>query len=273
MVRQNISDDTFRQLRDFIYGKSGIYISDTKKYLLENRLYKRLQERRLNSYEDYLYLIKYSHDGDELKRLFDVVTTNETYFFREPLQFEVLTREIIPPLLRNGSGNVKIWSAACSTGEEPYTIAMLLKETPEMKGLRTEIVASDISEGVLASARKGVYSSYSVRNVPERYLKKYFTNSDDLYTLDPGIKSMVRFMNVNLVDDGHVRTLRNFDVVFCRNVLIYFDDSAKKKAVSNIYDALKPGGHLFVGTSESLHNVTRAFRPVVFNKTLVYKRV
>ena len=273
MIAQKMQDETFRKLRDFIHEKSGIYISDNKKYLLENRLHRRLQERGLKSYEDYLYLIQYSADSNELKKLFDVVTTNETYFFREPQHFDILVKHIIPSIVSSRAKTFKIWSAACSTGEEPYTIAMLLKENPSMTSIRTEIIGTDISDAVLQAAKRGVYSSYAVRNIPPNFFKKYFRDANGVYTLDPSIKRMVRFQNVNLIDEKSMRMFRNFDVIFCRNVLIYFDENAKKKVVSLLYDALKPGGYLFIGASESLHNVTRAFKPLVINRTVVYQRV
>jgi len=272
MVTKQISDETFRQIRDFIYEKSGIFVPDNKKYLLENRLHRRLAEKNLKSYEDYLYLIKYAGDREEMRKLFDVVTTNETFFFREPQQFEVLTKNIIPGLIGKGARRLRIWSAACSTGEEPYTIAMLLKEHRETSLLPSEIISTDLSASVIEAAKKGIYTNYAVRNMPPQYLKKYFDSSNGVYRLNDTIKAMVRFSQLNLVDEKSMKSMRNFDIVFCRNVLIYFDDRAKKKAVSLIYDAMKPGGYLFIGTSESLHNVTRAFRPAVFNKTVVYER-
>ncbi|NOZ24758.1 MAG: protein-glutamate O-methyltransferase CheR [Nitrospirae bacterium] len=273
MVTPKLKEETFRQLRDFVHEKSGIYIPDTKKYLLENRLVRRLEEKKLKSYEDYLYVIKYSGNGDEITKLFDAVTTNETYFFREPRQFDVFVGHVVPSILSAGSRGIRVWSAACSTGEEPYTIAILFNEHQEMKLIRKEIIGSDISNGVLDAARKSIYSSYAVRNVPEKYLKKYFRNTGNVYSLDPRIKAMVKFLNINLVDEKQVKMLRNLDVVFCRNVLIYFDDKNKRKAVSLIYDSLKPKGYLFIGMSESLHTVTRAFRPISINKTVVYQKV
>ena len=272
-----MTDDVFKQTRDFIYEKSGIFVPDNKKYFLENRLGRRVQEKQLKGFEDYLYIIKYGADKNELVTLFNLVTTNETFFFREPQQFEVFCGELFNRIkaenTKSGRKDIRIWSAASSTGEEAYTLAMIMTEKPEMKALRPEVAASDISESVLASARAGVYGSYAVRNIPENYLKKYFTGSNQQFMLSPAVKSMVKFMRINLVEDRDVKALKGMDVIFCRNVLIYFDDKAKQKAVSLMYDALRPGGYLFVGTSESLHNITRAFRPIVINKVIVYQKV
>lgn len=272
-----MTDDVFKQLRDFIYEKSGIFIPDNKKYFLENRLGRRVQEKNLRGYEDYLYILKYGADKNELTILFNLVTTNETFFFREPQQFEVFSGELFNRIMaenaKSGRKEIKIWSAACSTGEEPYTIAMILLEKPEAAAIRKEIYASDISDSALESAKAGVYGSYAIRNVPEPYLKKYFTNTNQQYSISSHIKSLTKFIKINLIDDKDVKAVRGVDVIFCRNVLIYFDDKAKQKAVSNLYDALRPNGYLFVGTSESLHNITRAFRPIVINKVIVYQKV
>ena len=274
-----LSDETFRQLRDFIYEKSGIFIPDNKKYFIENRLGKKIQEKNLKGYEDYLYVLKFGGDKNELTKLFDLVTTNETFFFREPQQFDVLGGELLAKIIsengKAGKKEIKVWSAASSTGEEPYTISMILSEKTEAALFRKEIYASDISESVLASAKAAVYGSYAVRNVPEFFMKKYFTaaSANQQYQLSAGVKSMVKFMKVNLIDDKDSRLIRGMDVVFCRNVLIYFDEKAKQKAVSLLYDALRPNGYLFIGTSESLHNITRAFKPTVINKVIVYQKM
>lgn len=271
MLNPVLQDTTFKQLRDFIYEKSGIFIPDTKKYLIETRLVKRIEDKNLKGFEDYLHFIRYSTNGDELAKLFDTVTTNETFFFRESQQLDVFTDILLPKILEKGSlKTLRIWSAACSTGEEPYTISMILME--KMPGIRPDIAASDISDRVLDSAKKAVYGSYSIRNIPPPYLKKYFWANGQSYELDPSAKSPVRFMNLNLIDEKKTKGITGMDVVFCRNVLIYFDDKAKQKVVSHLYDSLKPGGYLFIGASESLHNVTRAFKPLVINKVIVYQR-
>ncbi|KAF0178992.1 MAG: chemotaxis protein methyltransferase CheR [Nitrospirae bacterium] len=272
-----MADDVFRQLRDFIYEQSGIFIPDNKKYFLENRLGRRVQEKNFKGYDEYLYLLKFGGDKNELIKLFELVTTNETFFFREPQQFEVLCGELLKKIMEEntkaGRCDIRIWSAASSTGEEPYTISMMLMERSEAAGFRKEILASDISESVLASAKAAVYGSYAIRNVPPAYMSKYFTNTDLNYKLAESVKANVRFMKINLMSDRDVRNIRGVDVIFCRNVLIYFDEKAKQKALALMYDALRPGGSLIVGTSESLHNITRAFRPAVINRVVIYQKV
>jgi len=274
MLNIPLVETTFKDLRDYIYEKSGIYIADSKKYLIENRLSRILQEKKLQSYEDYLKFIKYSSNGNELTRLFDAVTTNETYFFREPQQLAVFAEGVLTKVLeqKKGMKNIKVWSAACSSGEEPYTLSMILMEKRLLTS-KFEIYASDLSEGVLASAKRAVYNSYSVRNIPGPYMNKYFSNNGQSYTLHDSVKNTVKFMKVNLIDNKNMASLRGMDVIFCRNVLIYFDTRSKQKVVSNLYDSLNPGGYLFIGQSESLHNVTRALRPCVINKVIIYQKV
>jgi len=274
MLNIPLVESTFKDLRDYIYEKSGIYIADTKKYLIENRLSRILQENKLQSYEDYLKFIKFSSNGKELSRLFDAVTTNETYFFREPQQLTVFAEGVLTKILEHKKGTkyIKIWSAACSSGEEPYTLSMILLEK-RIQTTNFEIYASDLSEGVLTSAKRAVYNSYSVRNIPGPYMNKFFSNNGQSYILNDSVKNTVKFMKINLIDNKNMASLRGMDVIFCRNVLIYFDTRSKQKVVSNLYDSLNPGGYLFIGQSESLHNITRAFRPCVINKVIMYQKV
>ncbi|MFA5073238.1 MAG: protein-glutamate O-methyltransferase CheR [Nitrospirota bacterium] len=267
-----LQDTTFKQLRDFIYEKSGIFIPETKKYLLEKKLLTRLEQRNLHSFEEYLPYVRSGSNGDELGKLFDAVTVNETFFFREPQQLEVfiesLTKRIIE---KRSSSELKLWSAASSTGEEPYTLAMMLLEKKLFT--KMEIMGSDISGEVVEAAKKGIYGSYSMRNVPEVYVQKYFTKNGLGYELSPIVKNIVRFTVINLMDEKKIRALPSMDIIFCRNVLIYFDEKAKQKVVSLLYDTLRPGGFLIIGSAESLHNITRAFRPVLFDKVVAYERV
>ncbi len=274
MLTLTLDDRIFREFREYIYDKCGIFIADNKKYLIENRLSRIIQEKRLDSYEAYLNLLRVSTNGNELTRLFDAVTTNETYFFREFQQIELFVEQLIPNIMKhkNGTGKLKIWSAACSTGEEPYTVAMMMMEkfiSPD----RFEIHASDLSESVLASAKSGVFNSYSVRNISEAYMNKYFVSTGQSFSLKDTVRNKVAFRKANLINNMDMRALRGMDVIFCRNVLIYFDLKAKQKVISNLYDSLTPGGYLFIGASESLHNITRAFKPCIINRVVAYQKV
>jgi chemotaxis protein methyltransferase CheR len=270
-----LKDDTFKNMRDFIYEKSGIFIPDNKKYFIENRLGKRVEEKKLGSFDDYFYMLKYNTDPAELGVLFEKITTNETFFFREVNQLEVFVGNIVPAIARLKKKPVlRFWSSASSTGEEPYTLAMMLMENPKTSALKFEIFASDISDAVLVKANAARYGQYSIRNVPPNYLKKYFVqaaNGD--YALAASVKSKVKFMQINLLDDKKMRGIREVDAIFCRNVLIYFDKNAKMKVVSNLYESLVPGGYLIIGMAESLHDVTKALRPNVIEKTVIYQKV
>ncbi len=278
-TKYTLTDEGFKELRDVIYKTSGIYYSESKKYLLESRILKRIQSLKLNSLYDYVNYIKNPGNKGELRNLFDAITINETYFFRAEQQFEALEKIIIPELIKDKSKDspsvvIRIWSAACSTGEEPYTIAMIILEKikPIFPNCQFQILGSDISTQVLEVAKSGVYKEYSVRNMPEYYLKKYFIVKDGAYFLKDEVKRLVRFSNINLFDANQVRMVSNCDVIFCANVLIYFDIPAKQKVVSYLYDALNPGGYLFIGYSESLHGISKAFKLVHLPKAIAYKK-
>jgi chemotaxis protein methyltransferase CheR len=268
-----LQDSTFKLISDFVYEKTGIYLSPNKKYLVENRLLKVIDDLKLKGYEEFYYLVKYSRGGKAMDMLLDAITTHETYFFREQQPLDVFIDKIVPSILESKrlALDIKIWSAACSTGEEPYTLSMLMKE--RRPNVHASIIGSDLSPETVKAAKKALFSSYSVRNVPEPYLKKYFTNSGPDYALNGNIANSVVFKVLNLVDKHHMAEMVSLDVIFCRNVLIYFDDKSKQKTVSFLYDSLRPGGYLIIGSSESLHNVTRAFKPTVINKAVVYQKV
>jgi chemotaxis protein methyltransferase CheR len=191
-------------------------------------------------------------------------------------QLDVFTDILKKVVHEAGNGvhkKIRIWSAACSTGEEPYTIGIMIKENFPVSGIDFEIVGSDISEQVLESAKKGIYGGYTLRNASSAVLKKYFDKiDDDSYSIKDEIKKMVSFRNVNLMDSKDVKKLNEFDIVLCRNVIIYFNSESKKKAIANIYESLKTGGYLFLGHSESLHQVTSLLKLVGFGKTPLYRK-
>lgn len=276
--KPKLSHETFCLLRDIVYARSGIAFADTKKYLLETRLIRRLEERNLKTFEDYYYFLTYDHNKEaEFRHLLNSVVTNETSFFRDPVQLEVFKKGVIPRLLeekyRAGSKTIRIWSAACSTGEEPYTLAMMLMEEGLVqKGFSIEIIGSDISDVVLKAAQTARYDKYSLRNTPDVLLRKYFTPNGDSFVVSSKVMELVTYKNINLFDTGETRMIRGMDVVFCRNVLIYFDEASKKKVSSHIYDSIVKGGYLLVGFSESLHNITRLFKPISIERSVVYQK-
>ncbi|HPW68055.1 MAG: protein-glutamate O-methyltransferase CheR [Deltaproteobacteria bacterium] len=272
-------DEIFRLLRDFIYEHSGIFFSDNKKAQLENRLALRLKVNNLPDFDKYYYLLKYDQQASrELRALFDSVTTNETSFFRSPPQIQAFEEKALPEILEKrtaqGEKMLRLWSAGCSTGDEPYTLGMVIREVlgEKMSEWDVKIFASDISEKALKSARAAVYNDYTLRSVPPDIKKKYFLQEGPQFRVCDDIRMLVELQYLNFNDERRVKLMRGFDIIFCRNVLIYFDDAAKKRFVSQLYDNLNPGGYLFIGHSESLHNISRAFKLVHFPGALGYKK-
>ena len=276
--KMEMSDSTFVELRELVYKLCGIYYTESKKYLLEGRIAKRLVANKLNTFEDYLKLITSSLGRNELDHLFEAITINETYFYRAPQQFEAFENIIVPEILKNRAGLVnpifRIWSAASSTGEEAYTLAIQILERlkPIYPNVQFQILGSDINNAVLEQARKGVYKEYAVRNVPPHILKKYFTQSGNTFILGEQVKKMVKFMNINLYDPIAMRSVSGVDVIFCANVLIYFDLPSKQQVVSYLYNSLNKGGYLFIGYSESLHGVSKAFKLMHLPKAMAYQK-
>ena len=274
-----VTDDEFRQLRDFIYSQCGIFIGENRKYLIENRLATRIKELNLTSYSEYYNYLRFdANKRAELSRLFEAVTTNETSFYRNPPQLQIFQEVVLKDMLdkqrKLNQRKLRIWSAGCSTGEEPYTIAIILHELlkQEMLTWDIKITANDLSEAVLASARRGVYSEYTLRTMPKELVSKYFTQEANQYKLEPKLKHLVSFGQINLNDKLQLARVERSHIVFCRNVIIYFDDDMKRRVISAFYDNLLPGGALLIGHSESLHNISRAFKPEHHKGTIVYRK-
>jgi chemotaxis protein methyltransferase CheR len=274
-----MADSMFRQIREFIYQKTGIYFQDNKKYLLEGRIGKRLQILNLPDFDRYIQYIKTGPRAvDELRHLYDAVTINETFFFRNEPQFEALENTLIPQIAAKkssgGRSKLRIWSAASSSGEEGYTLSMIFLEKikPKYPWMELEVVGTDISEAVLETARQGIYREYSIRNMSKYYLNKYFDTENGKYFVKDEVKKNVRFENLNLYDRAKMKRMNQFDIVFCCNVLIYFDQQSKIQVVSDLYDGLNPGGFLYIGYAETLHGISSAFKLINFPKTVVYKK-
>jgi len=274
---QPMSDDEFRIIRDSIYSHCGIYFDDDSKYLLEKRLARRLSALSLNNFREYYHLLKYNRNKDqELADIMDVLTTNETYFFRESYQLAAFTDEIMPELIRvksaRGNRILRIWSAGCSTGEEPYTIAMLLRDMPALREWKIEIIGTDISQRVLQHARRGVYTKSSFRATEECYIKRFFYEYDNGLKVTDDIREMVTISHLNLFDKTRMMMLGKMDLIFCRNVIIYFDLAARKRVVEEFHRSLNDGGFLLLGHSESLMNVTTLFTLRHFKNDMIYQK-
>ncbi len=272
-----MTNEEFRLLRDLIYQHCGLHFSEETKYLLEKRLSKQVRQHQFKNFKDYYYLLRYGKNKEaELAQAIDLLTTNETYFFREESQLKTFVQEIIPEVKsrreKDGSRKLRIWSAGCSTGEEPYTLAMLLLEQPELQGWDIDIIGTDISHRVLQVARKGIYGASSFRATDGRYIQKYFEEIEGKYRIRDEVKRLVGISHLNLFDNSRVSLLGQMDAVFCRNVIIYFDLDAKKKVVENFFQRLHTEGFLLLGHSESLMNITNKFVLRHFTHDMVYQR-
>ena len=270
-----LPDDVFRLLRDQIYRRTGIWFADSSKYLLQKRLSPRARELNFDSFQKYFYFLQYDPRADaEFDQIFDLVTTNETYFFREPAQLTAFSDEIVPEiLLRKPVKKVRIWSAGCSSGEEPYSIAMLLQEAGWYEQAAFEIFASDINQQVLAKARRGTYRESAFRATSATLREKYFSREPDgAWHIHDDIRNRVQFGRLNLYDEARVSLLGFLDIVFCRNVIIYFDDASKKIVVQNFYNRLNEGGYLLLGHSESLISLSTQFKLRHLKNDMVYQK-
>jgi chemotaxis protein methyltransferase CheR len=272
----DISVEQFHSLRQLIYRKLGLHFDDKKIYFLKSRVAKRMAALGLTEPREYLFMVTYADpEGVEMQALANLVTTNETYMFREYEQLQAFANHCLPEVLSakqaRGDKRLRIWSAGCSSGEEPYTLAMILQEVfPQAESWDCEITATDIDENMLRKTAAGRYGCRSVAEVPDDYRKKYLIEDGDEYSVRRRTAALVQTMNLNLSDRMAMRGMRGFDFIFCRNVLIYFDDLSRKAVVDHFYNALNPGGYVFLGHSESLGRVTTAFRLKRFESHLVY---
>lgn len=271
----DLPDDVFRLMRDEIYKRTGIWFADSSKYLLQKRLSPRARELNFDSFQKYFYFLQYDPRAEaEFDQIYDLVTTNETYFFREPAQLAAFTEEIVPELLAKKTvKKIRIWSAGCSSGEEPYSIAMLLQEGGYYDKAAFEIFASDINQQVLAKARRGNYRESAFRATSNELRDRYFVKeADGSWHISDEIRNRVSFGRMNLYDQARVSLLGHLDVIFCRNVIIYFDDSSKKLVVGGFYNRLSDGGYLLLGHSESLISLSTQFKLKHLKNDMVYQK-
>lgn len=252
-----LTDIEFGKFKDLIYSASGINFTESNRTILESRIREKLRKSTFESVNEYLELIK--KDEGELKQFLDSVTTNLTRFFRNNAHYNVFQKFVIPELIehkrKTGNKVIKCWSAGCSTGEEPYTNAMVLKECLP-SDFKIEVIASDLSLKCLMTAQEGFYSDMKVKGIPEDYLRKYFTKATGGYRVNDEIKKMITFDYHNLKFDSGKR---NLDIVFCRNVLIYFDEPAQKNVIDRFWSAMSKKSYLFIGHSESLFGMETSF--------------
>ena len=275
--RLSMSDAQFAALRKIVYDRSGIHFQESKKYVLESRLARRVEELEFDDFDQYLlFLTAGPYQLDEFQEMFNRITINETSFFRNEPQLDVFEQRILPELMekRKLTRSLRIWSAACSSGEEPYTLAMMIHRSLGIRlaDWRIEILGTDISEKVLNLAQAGKYPHYAVKSTHALVLGRYFKQQGSDYKLDPEIMSMVRFEKLNLKDIFAARRFGTFDVIFCRNVMIYFDDAMKKSCVQMFHKQLADDGALFIGHSENLRSLDVPFTPLNFPQAFAYQK-
>lgn len=267
---KKLSNAEFSELQDYIYKKSGMFFPVSRKNYIEQKVLKRIGVLRYDNFKDYLNILKKELIRTEIINLFNEITVNETFFFRDKPQLEALETHIIPELVKAGRRTVNILSAGCSSGEEPYTLSVILRE--KFPQLSFNILGADISDLVVAKARRAEYTSYAVRFVPPPILKKYF------FPLDSGnfkfrdeFKSGISFQKLNLMQLEESLNTR-FDVVFCRYVLIYFDRESKQQVIDAFYKKIADNGFLVLGNSESLFSINNEFKMLHFPSAIIYHR-
>ena len=263
-----LSDRQFRTISDLVYRHCGINLKDGKEALVRARLMKRFRAIGMDSVESYLELIKSKAGDHELDQMIDAMTTNKTSFFREIEHFIYLRETVLPQF---EGRRMRFWSAACSSGEEPYSLAMLLREhLADIDRMDVLILATDISRRMLEKGAKALYSGDALIDLPSSYLQKYFVKSRNAacsYQVADNVRSMVRLARLNLMGSWPMRG--SFHVIFCRNVMIYFDRATQQQLINRLWELLEPGGYLFVGHSEGLSAITHKFkyiRPATYRK-------
>jgi len=273
-----MNDSQFNRLRKIIYDRSGIHFQDTKKYVLESRLTRRIEELNFDTFDQYLmYLTAGPYQTEEFQEMFNRITINETSFFRNEPQLQTFEERILPELLeaRKATKTLRIWSAACSSGEEPYTLAIQIYRSlgVRLADWRIEILGTDISGKVLDIARSGRYHHYAVRSTPPAIISRYFKQDGNYYQLSPDIMSMVNFEKLNLKDVFAARRFGTFDLIMCRNVMIYFDDEMKTNVIKMFHNQLADDGTLYIGHSETLRNLDTGFVQLELPQAFAYQKV
>lgn len=276
IYKATLSNDDFKRLSTFIYKEYGIKMPEVKRTMLQSRLHKRLRELNMTNYKDYVdYVFSKEGQDNEVIHMIDVVSTNKTDFFREPVHFDFLHSTVLPELLRSDRPNrlIKLWSAGCSSGEEPYTLAMSMSDYMiEHPGFDYSILATDISTRILKSAVEAIYKENRVEMLPIQIKKRYLLRSKDrtnpTVRIIPELRRRVTFQRLNFMDNSY-NVPDNMDIIFCRNVLIYFDRDTQEKVINKLCTKLKPDGFFFLGHSESITNFNvplRQLKPTIFRK-------
>ncbi|MGA2128053.1 MAG: protein-glutamate O-methyltransferase CheR [Xanthobacteraceae bacterium] len=271
-----LSGEEFAKFCEFFYRRTGIAFEDKKKYFVDRRIHERIQKTRSASFREYFSIVRFQASGEELQNLVNLMTVNETYFLREDYQFDILCKGILPEIVRGRrpGSTVRIWSMPCSTGEEPYSIAIhMLENWSRADEFDIQITASDIDSRVLADARAGIYGERSLQRMSPELRSRYFSRvGPDQYQIRSEMRQSIDFSRVNVVDPAHTSRFRAIDIIFCRNMLIYFDDVSRRQTVDAFYECLVPGGFICLGHSESMSRISSLFVPRKFMNTIVYQK-
>ena len=271
-----LSVEHFKTLSQQIYRKLGLHFDDKKIYFLKTRVARRMEALGIDDPREYVFLVSYADPkGVEMQALANLITTNETYMFREYDQLQAFANHCLPEVLSlkqaRGEKSLRIWSAGCSSGEEAYTLAMIIQDVfPQAQTWDCEILATDIDENMLRKVKAARYGFRSINEVPDEYRAKYLIEDGDEWIVRRRTSCLVQARHLNLQDRMAMRTMRGYDFIFCRNVLIYFDDLSRKAVIDHFYNALNPGGYVFLGHSESVGRVSTAFKLKRFESHLVY---
>jgi chemotaxis protein methyltransferase CheR len=271
-----VSDEDFLRFREFFYRKTGIMFTESKRYFVDKRIQERMLACRSHSFQHYFDFVRSQSSGHELQSLVNRMTVNETYFYREEYQLKCLVNSIMPDVVsRHQPGDtLRIWSMPCSTGEEPYSIALyLLEHWNRVDDFNIEIVASDIDTEVLTRAKLGIYADRAIQYLSESTVAKYMHEiGDGQFQVIEDLRKSIEFVPANLMEVSRSRTFRGFDVIFCRNLLIYFDDLSRREAAESIFAALAPEGFVCLGHSESMSRISSLFELRKFPEAIVYQR-
>jgi chemotaxis protein methyltransferase CheR len=271
-------DPVYRQIRDLVYKVSGMYKAEEKLYLLADGCARRMKQVGGRTPRDYWdYLTAHSSRDGELRQLLNEITIGETYLFRSPAQLDALRKVIVPEIVAEKTKQItkrlRIWSAGCSTGEESYTLAMNMLEESDglLKGWTVEIVATDLNDRSVETAKAGIYGDYALRATSDYFKRKYFLAVDEKkLEVRPEVKKLITFSRLNLQDDSKMLFMKGMDIIFCCNVLIYFDGPSKSKVINHFFSNLNFGGYFFLGTSESLVKLNEQFHLIHFPGTIAY---
>jgi chemotaxis protein methyltransferase CheR len=270
-----ISAEDVQRFCEFLYRRTGMSFTEGKRYFIDHRLEDRIAATGSSSFQAYFSLLRADADH-EIEHLINSFTVNETYFYREDHQLRCMTSSLLGGIIarRPLGSTVRIWSIPCSTGEEPYSVALWLMENwPQVDSYNIEIVGSDIDTRALRAAAEGIYGDRALMRLSRGIVGRYFKPvADGKHEIDEGLRDSIQFTRANMIDAQDMASYRDFDLIFCRNVLIYFDDASRRQAAENLYDCLRPGGYICLGHSESMSRISPLFSVCRFPDAIVYQR-